>query len=286
MNNNYIETPFNFTGSKFKLLDQILPELDYTKPYFVDLFTGGGSIYTNIVDKYEKVLVNDIIKDLIGIHKGLVESDDIIINTKELCKTLKDSQEDYVKLRDSYNAEKNPEKLWALMLSCTSNMMRFSQKFNFNQTWGKRSFNASTENKVENYTNHIRAYKDKIKFVSKPFYEIPISSDKIMFYADPPYGYIKNTNGKIDNKQISEAGYNCYYLQSDDIKLYDYLKKIDDMGSSFMISGVLHHGGKTTWILDKLIQDGFKYKELNCNYEKINKTGQSKETTEVIIKNY
>ena len=42
----YINTPFNYTGSKIKLLDQILPEMDYTKKYFVDLFTGGGvSIY-------------------------------------------------------------------------------------------------------------------------------------------------------------------------------------------------------------------------------------------------
>lgn len=43
---NLIETPFNYTGSKFKLLDKILPKLDYTKPYFVDLFCGGGfSLY-------------------------------------------------------------------------------------------------------------------------------------------------------------------------------------------------------------------------------------------------
>ena len=50
-----IETPFNYTGSKFKLLEQILPEFDYNKPYFIDLFMGGGSVYTNVVDKYEKL---------------------------------------------------------------------------------------------------------------------------------------------------------------------------------------------------------------------------------------
>ena len=48
-----IETPFNYTGSKFRLLEQILPEFDYSKPYFVDLFTGGGSVYTNVLDKYD-----------------------------------------------------------------------------------------------------------------------------------------------------------------------------------------------------------------------------------------
>jgi site-specific DNA-adenine methylase len=44
-----IETPMNYTGSKFKLLEQLLPEFDYTKPYFIDLFTGGGSVYTNMI---------------------------------------------------------------------------------------------------------------------------------------------------------------------------------------------------------------------------------------------
>jgi len=32
-----IETPFNYTGSKYKLLEQILPKFDYSKPYFLDL---------------------------------------------------------------------------------------------------------------------------------------------------------------------------------------------------------------------------------------------------------
>ena len=60
----YINTPFCYTGSKFKLLEQIIPVFDYSKNTFVDLFTGGGSVYTNVLDKYEKIIVNDIIKDL------------------------------------------------------------------------------------------------------------------------------------------------------------------------------------------------------------------------------
>jgi len=79
-----IETPFNYTGSKHKLLTQLLPEFDYTKPYFVDLFMGGGSVYTNVVDKYQKVIANDIIGDLVGIHKSLLEGDEIIEKTKSI----------------------------------------------------------------------------------------------------------------------------------------------------------------------------------------------------------
>src|ERR1039457_7576854 len=129
-----IETPFNYTGSKFKLLDQILPEFDYSKPYFVDLFAGGGSVYTNVIDKYQRLIVNDIIKDLIGIHKGLIESDEIVEKTKLLCLS-KDDQQGFLKLRESFNSDKSPEKLWALMLCCTSNMMRFNKSHLFNQTF-------------------------------------------------------------------------------------------------------------------------------------------------------
>jgi DNA adenine methylase Dam len=266
-----IETPFNYTGSKFKLLEQILPEFDYTKPYFVDLFMGGGSVYTNVVNKYEKVLANDIIKDLVGIHKELLIGDEVIDLTKSICPDKTDVDA-FLKLREDYNSNPSPDKLWALMLSCTSNMMRFNQKFKFNQTFGKRTWNSSTQKKVEVFTEHIRQYKDKIRFTSHSFNDVNISSNKAMVYADPPYS---NT----------EAGYNAYWKKDDDEKLYNYLIDIDKKGSSFMISGVLNHDGETCWMLDKLISDGFKCKELKFDYNKVSRKGE-KETTEVIIKNY
>jgi len=266
-----IETPFNYTGSKFKLLEQILPEFDYTKPYFVDLFMGGGSVYTNVVDKYEKILANDIIKDLVGIHKELLIGDDVIELTKSLCPDKTDA-ESFLKLRDDYNSNPSSDKLWALMLSCTSNMMRFNQKFKFNQTFGKRTWNSSTQKKVEVFTEHIRQYKDKIRFTSDTFNDVNISSNKVMVYADPPYS---NT----------EAGYNAYWKKDDDDKLYKYLLEIDRKGSSFMISGVLNHNGETCKLLTNLIEDKFNYKILKFDYNKVSRVGK-KETDEVIIMNY
>lgn len=266
-----IETPFNYTGSKFKLLEQILPEFDYTKPYFVDLFMGGGSVYTNVVDKYQKILANDIIKDLVGIHQDLLEGDSVVELTKSICPDKTDS-EAFLRLRDDYNQNPSSEKLWALMLSCTSNMMRFNQKFKFNQTFGKRTWNSSTQKKVELFTQHIRKYKDKIRFTSNSFDSVNISSNKVMVYADPPYS---NT----------EAGYNAYWKKDDDDRLYQYLLDIDRKGSSFMISGVLNHGGETCKLLTNLISDKFRYKILNFDYNKVSRVGK-KETDEVIIMNY
>ena len=41
----YVEGVMNYTGSKYKLLSQLLPEMDYKKKTFVDVFCGGGSVY-------------------------------------------------------------------------------------------------------------------------------------------------------------------------------------------------------------------------------------------------
>lgn len=278
-----IETPFNFTGSKFKLLDRLLPEFDYSKETFVDVFCGGGSVYTNIVDKYQQIEVNDVISDLIGIHKGLLDNDNIIEKTKSLCPD-KNDEIAYGKLRDDYNNNPTPDKLWALMLSCTSNMMRFNQKFKFNQTFGKRTWNSNTEKKVVDFKNHIRKYSNKITFMSKSFYDLEIKPNT-MYYLDPPYGRIKNEDGSMSNKQISEAGYNTFWKENDDKDLYNFLHNINEIGSSFVVSGVLHHNQQTCWMLDKLIADGFYHKELNFDYNKVSRSGK-KDTVEVIIKNF
>lgn len=279
---NYIETPFNYTGSKFKLLSQILPEMDLSKKTFVDVFCGGGSVYTNVLDKYESVIANDIIADLVGIHQGLLNSDTIVDSTKYLCPG-KSNPDGYAQLREDYNNNPSPDKLWALMLSCTNNMIRFNMKFKFNQTYGDRGFSDATQKKVDNFVNHIRKYNN-IEYLSIPFDQIEVNSD-MMIYCDPPYGRIKEEDGSLGKKQISEAGYNAFWKKEDDINLYNFLVNADRIGASFMVSGVLHHDGKTCWMLDKLIKDGFRYKVIEYDYNKVSRKGD-KETTEVIITNY
>jgi hypothetical protein len=52
-----------------------------------------------------------------------------------------------------------------------------------------------------------------------------------------------------------------------------------------MLSGVLEHDGKIAWLISELIDKGFSYKELNCDYNKVSKKGD-KITKEVIVYNY
>lgn len=283
MNNKYYNSPMNYTGSKFKLLGELLENFDYTKNKFYDLFTGSFVVAGNVLDKYDKIYANDIIEDIVKIHSSILESDDIINKVKEIC-PKKGESELFLKLRESYNNEKTPEKLWTLMLSSNNNMMRFNKKFLYNSTYGNRGWNSSIEQKTNLWIDHIRPYKDKVEFTSVGFRDVEIMKD-CFYYCDPPYGYIMKDDGTMGNTQISEAGYNNYYNKQDDIDLRDYLHKIDEIGSTFMISGMLEHDNKKCWITNKLIEDGFNYKILEYNYNRVSKKG-NKKTVEVIIFNF
>ena len=97
--------------------------------------------------------------------------------------------------------------------------------------------------------------------------------------------YVKNADGTMAKKQISEAGYNAFWKEDDDKELYDFLHEVNSIGSSFVVSGVLYHNGQTCWMLDKLISDGFSYKQLNFDYNKVSRAGK-KDTIEIIVKNF
>ncbi len=271
MEEKYINGFCNYTGGKFKLLPQLLPEFDYTKNTFVDLFAGSLVISANVVDKYEFIIANDIIEELIGIHREVINNFTEFVNKVKNLVVTKEDQDGFNILRKSFNENKSPEKLFSLMLCSTNNMLRFNKSFLYNQTFGRRTYNPSTEKKLIEFYEHILPFKNKICLISKNFteVEIPVNS---MTYIDCPYSN-------------SEAGYNSYWPKNADIQLYKYIREIDKNNNSFVLSGCLTHDGEESILLKNLINDGFLYKELICDYNKVSRKG-NKETTEIIIKNF
>ena len=53
---DFIKSPLNYTGGKFKLLPKIMP-LFYEAETFIDLFGGGGNVGIN--SNSEKIIIND-----------------------------------------------------------------------------------------------------------------------------------------------------------------------------------------------------------------------------------
>jgi site-specific DNA-adenine methylase len=243
---------------------------DYSRPTLVDLFTGGGSVWCNLAPYFERVIANDIIRNLIEAQQALLDGDAIISETKALC-VAKDDKPGYHRLRDDYNVASTAAKYFALSLCCNNNMARFNASFKFNQTFGRRTWNSSTTEKVSRYTAHTRAYRSRVRLVPSDFARVAIP-DNSMIYVDPPYS---NT----------EAGYNAYWRKDDDRRLFEHLLRLIDRGHAIAVSGVIRHNGKECPLLNLLIDAGWQTHLLRSDYAVVSKVG-TKDSQEVLLTNY
>ena len=271
---NYIDPPFKYIGSKRKLLPQILPEFDYSKKYFIELFCGAGSIYTNVIEKYQKIIINDLNPELMGIHKNLLYNTDSFLDTVKSIVPGKNDLQKYLDLRHSYNKNKTPEELFVLLQTCFSNILSYDNSNNFNQTFRYRNWNNKIGERINEFVEHVYPYKDKITFLNKRFEDVIVPNNS-MVYLDPPY---------IQSKIKYYGG---TWRKEDDNIIYDYIKRINENGNSFILSGTLSHDGKESELLKKLIEvDGFTCKHIKCDYSNVSQSKRNKKTVEVIVKNF
>ena len=196
-----LKPPTNYTGSKHNLITELIkyfpPKEDVNK--FYDVFCGGLSVSMNV--DYDVIISNDVITPLINFYRNLKSAADSQLMKEEIKKIKsysisKTSQDDFNSIRKDFNQTKDPYLFFALVSSCTNNMMRFNKKGEFNQTFGKRTINDNTIDKVSKYMDRM---KDKnITFTNVSFVDLllgemkPTKGDFV--YLDPPYW-------------ISEAGY-------------------------------------------------------------------------------
>jgi DNA adenine methylase len=265
-----VASPFNYTGSKFHLIEQIRQNLpEKHSGVFWDLFCGGGSVFVNLADEFDLVVVNDRIKELIQFYK-IIESNcwedlEEIVQRKVVDKRDK---EGYLALRERFNEFRDPTDLFVLCSSCTNNMMRFNKKFGFNQTWGKRQVNPNTYKKLKGYHDVIFS-NGKFDWQHEDFYDlIPEEGDVV--YLDPPY-------------LITEAGYNAYWSKESEENLYDYLDQLDQGGVHFLLSNVSRHKGIDNPHMDRLKR--YNIVNLDFDYDKVSRGGKS-DSQEILVKNF
>lgn len=260
-----------FAGSKFKLLPQLLP-LFPPASRFVDLFAGGGSVYSNVCHRYDRVLANDRISDLMEIQRRIIADPEKVLADLEQIRIERDDQVGYVELRRQYNDAPTPEKLLMLMLCCTNNLMRFNKQLKFNQTFGRRTMSEVSKAKIKIWAQLMKPHQEKIEFSALPFEEVKIQERDFVF-CDPPY-------------ESSEAGYNAYWGKDNGQKLFEFLKSADGRGIKFMLCGFERHGEKTSPLLEAMAGVGFVRTAIVSDYEKVSRSRRSKETQEVVYTNY
>jgi len=265
----YIESPFNYTGSKYDLLPQLQNYLPKVYNDLWDVFCGGGSIFINLMRNGLKTHCNDIVTPLIQFYQFLQSNDWKTIEETLLARNISDSNhEAYNELRKRYNDKRDCIDFFILVCSCTNNMMRFNQKGEFNQTWGQRHYSDWTRGKLKGYWRRI--YNDpNIIFSNKDFFECtPNVGDFV--YLDPPYA-------------ITGAGYNTTWSEEHEKRLYDYLDELDEDGIHFMMSNVSKHKGKENPYMCRVKK--YNVVSLKFDYDVVSRNGKS-ESEEIIVMNY
>lgn len=278
MMEKYIKSPMNYTGGKYKLLNQILPLFPKNINTFVDLFTGGCNVAVNV--NANKIIANDLCTQVIDMYKGVQNNNtekaiEMIDSTINKYKLTKENKKGYLELRNTYN---NSNKGWAIFytLLCHSfnNQIRFNKKGEFNMPFGKRCFNIALKKKFKDFS--IAIHNKNITFTNENFKDL--NMDKLgendFVYLDPPY-------------LVTEATYNTGWNEETEKELLSLCDKLNDKGIKFAISNVLEHNGSKNEILidwsKKYNVNYLNYDYSNCNYHKKDNGHKS---VEVLITNY
>jgi len=296
INNKTIQNCMNYVGSKDRMMQQMLSNLDSTKSSFIDLFAGAGSVSLNASELYKDIHINDGNWQLIRFLEYLrdtctavvLEDIDKWIKFFDLSKTNK---EGYLKAREYYNVFSNkdynfnPALFYALVSHSFSHNITFnsSQEFNVPAGTNRSSFNSSLREKLIKFSNKITEvhptttgakFNDLLGILFAAEHK---SLAEYMFYVDPPYFVADSVYSRIHGLKWTEKN---------ERDLYNYLDMIDSYKGSFLLSNTVEDNGKVNSILKEwmtkynVIEVDMSYK--NCNYQRKN----SGETREILVKNY
>lgn len=289
-----INSPLNYTGNKWKLLNQIIPLIDETCETFIDVFAGSGLVGLNVNAK--KVILNDnyditiellnyfqanTTKRIINSMDGIIAKYGFTDSNKYGLHYYKEEKHEglsrynknaFNKLKEEYNKKPTPEKLFALVIFGFNHYIRFNKEGLYNVPVGKVDYSTSLRKKTEEYCS---AFKTKnVVITNYDFRNKKIYRDKKAFYYfDPPY-------------LITDAPYNVFWSEKEEKELITILEDLNSKNIKFALSNVIESNGKSNDILKKWSK-GYNVhylnrKYLNSNYRKKNITIAK----EVLITNY
>ena len=281
----YIKSPLNYVGGKYKLLNQIIPKFSKNIDTFVDLFSGGCNVGINVnANTYVFNDINCRINEMFRFFATQSE-DELVAEIKsridefQLSKTNEDG---YLKFREQYNSNPNPLDLYILVSYSYNYQFRFNNSMKFNNPFGRNrsQFSENMERNLRLFINKLRTM-DAI-FTDKCFTELDLlslSKDDFV-YLDPPY-LITTGSYNDGNRGFLNWG------RSQEEQMYNLMEQLSSRGIKFALSNVLEHKGKTNEFLKSYIENNsVNVHYLDSNYN--NSSYNSKKTgcVELLITNY
>ena len=219
-NKQYIKSPLNYVGGKYKILNQIIPKFPKEINTFVDLFGGGFNVGINVNSK--KVIYNDIIIPLCELMKffSTTTADKLIEKLEKniLVNNLnKENTDSFLQLRNKFNHQ--------LYENDEDRILDFYTLILY-------SFNYQIINGIElNVTN---TKFDKFNF-SK------LTCDDFV-YCDPPY-LITTGSYNDGNRGIKD------WTENEEQKLLQILDELNERNIKFALSNVFEANGKKNQLL-------------------------------------
>jgi len=289
----YIRNPFNYIGSKDRILPLIEKHLDFNCKYLVEPFAGSSIVSVNFGDKFDKVYANDNCWQLIETIKEIrnnqnFEADaDTWVENFDLSKQNKDG---YLEARKYFNTFYNTKDsfdaslFYALVTHSYNYMIHINSKQEFNTPSGagRSYFNSSLRAKLNEYSQKLKTIDyEASSYLCDDFIDYIMAGEdgdlsKYMFFVDPPY--------LISDDAYSYTHGNKWSEQLE-IKLYETLDMISGCGGKFLLTNFIQKNDKTN---EHLLTFCKKYEIIdveidytNCNHQRKNKG----KTKEILVKN-
>lgn len=282
------KSPFNYVGNKFKQVPQLIKVFPKNINNFVDLFTGGADVATNIEANH--IFANDINEPVISIMQAFKDhtSEEIfnfIDNRIEQFQLSKTNEQGFLQYRELYNTTEEyhtPLDLFTITRFSFNHYIRFNNKMKLNPAFGRNrcDFNPSMRNNTISFCEKIK----EVELSTKDFREFDIShlGQNDFLYVDPPYLIAKADYNLGKSAKVS-------WMQEDDNDLQIILDKANEQGIKWGMSNFIKHKGEINQKLeDWAIEHNYNMYNIQSDYSKmtIKAARTSEPTIEVLITNY
>lgn len=281
----YIKSPLNYIGGKYRILNQIMPLFPKDIKIFVDLFSGGGNVGINV--KAEKYFFNDMNYKINEMFRYFSKEDpeSLILSIKKRISEYKLSKENelgYLSFRKAYNAKPNPLDLYVLTSFSYNYQLRFNNSMEFNNPFGRNrsSFSSNMEENLKRFIGRLKQID--ATFTDDYFSDFNITelTKKDFVYLDPPYlittgNYNDGNRGFLNWSDMQEQ------------EMYKLMDKLSKKGVKFALSNVLSHKGKVNnLLLDYIKTHNVCVNHLKCSYNNSSYNSRGTGSEEVLITNY
>ncbi|MCP4990273.1 MAG: hypothetical protein GY928_30815 [Colwellia sp.] len=277
-----LSNAFNYSGSKYRYLDDLFEILPQEKNLSVcDMFGGGGDLSTHLPEEWD-VDFYETSKPLIKMHEAIwnrnldvVDVEEVITKAK-LSKDGKGCVTNYNNFKAVYNWSPDPVKLYTLICHSNTNRMRFNKSGEFNLPFGKRTFNDSMKAKLQDYCSRLRDKHPSFWFINRSSLSDHMKVGNYdLLLVDPPY---LNTTACYNE----QGGWGVAEEEALHAKLLDAHEK----GVKFVyFNQTISNGVENTYFTEFAKQ--FNMKVLKTTTETCSNNRKKKGvTTEVMIWNY